>query len=144
MNEGFRYYVQLIFSAPDEPQIEDKGYTYEFLAPTRLKLGTETRYELPLDNSKGQLTWSWIKKDKKMISKYVRMSSSIPWFGGTSDFEDDIVTLFPNTATYMLVKPYVYYYRISDKKLVDMYDNETNLGKEEVDISSSYIVTYST
>jgi len=142
LTEGIRYYIQFIFTSSD-PLIEDKGYTYEFVAPNRIQFGSGTTIQLPIDGSKGQLTWTWVVKDKRMIAKYRRASSTIPWFGGDAVFEDDIVSLVPSSATYMLVKTGELYYRMSDKKLVDVFDNETETTGDD-DISSSSVTTYST
>jgi hypothetical protein len=122
--EGLQYYIQFIFTSSD-PLIEDKGYTYDFVAPRRIQVGTPTTIQLPTDSSKGQMVWEWVVKDETMIAKYRRVSSTTPWFGGDADFEDDILSLVPVSATYMLVKPGELYYRFSDEKLVDAYNNET-------------------
>jgi hypothetical protein len=140
--EGFGYYIQIVFTAPGEPTIKDKGYIYEFVAPVKIVFGVGTTYELPVDASKGKLVWVWKNKEKKMDAKYVRVGSGVPWFGGEADFEDDIKDVyFPGTATYMLVKSPNYYYRIEDGKLVDAYDNDTELDEE---VSSSSVTTYAT
>lgn len=140
LTEGLNYYIQFVFVSSD-PEIEDEEYTYEFVAPRRIQFGTGTTIQLPVDGSKGQLVWTWVVKTKTMIAKYRRVSSTIPWFGGDADFEDDIIPRIPNNATYMLVKPGELYYRLSDETLVDAFDNET---ETKDDISSSSVTTYST
>lgn len=137
--EGLKYYIQFIFNSSDT-SIEDKAYSFEFTAPVKIQFGTPTEYQLPSDASKGQMIWTWNVKDKIMIAKYRRISSTIPWFGGDADFDDDISPYIPSTATYMLVKPNELYYRLSDEKLVDAYDNETETPN---DISGSSLITYS-
>jgi hypothetical protein len=140
LTEGVRYYIQFIFASSD-PQLEDKEYSYEFLAPRRIQFGHDTTVQLPIDGSKGQLSWTWVVKDKNMIAKYRRVSSNIPWFGGVATFEDDILSIIPSTVTYMLVKPGELYYRLSDQKLVDVFDNET---ETKDDITGTSITMYAT
>lgn len=138
--EGLQYYIQFIFTSSD-PLIEDKSYTYDFVAPRKIQLGNPTTIELPVDSSKGQMVWTWVAKDKKMIAKYRRVSSTTPWFGGDVDFEDDILSLIPISATYILVKTGELYYRLDDEKLVDAYNNETEVKD---DISSPTLTIYFT
>jgi hypothetical protein len=138
--EGLQYYMQFIFTSSD-PLIEDKRYTYDFVAPRKIQLGNPTKIELPIDSSKGQMVWTWVAKDKKMIAKYRRVSSTTPWFGGDVDFEDDILSLIPISATYILVKSNELYYRLGDEILVDAYDNETEVKD---DISSPELTIYFT
>jgi hypothetical protein len=138
--EGLQYYIQFVFTSSD-PLIEDKGYTFDFTAPRRIQFGEGTTIQLPIDSSKGQMVWEWVVEDENMNAKYRRVSSTTPWFGGDADFEDDILSLMPISATYMLVKPDELYYRLGDEQLVDVYDNETEV---EDDISSPSLTFYVT
>jgi hypothetical protein len=87
------------------------------------------------------MVWEWVAKDKNMIAKYRRVSSTIPWFGGNADFEDDILSLIPISSTYMLVKPGEFYYRLGDEQLVDAYDNETEVKDNISSPSLTFYVT---
>jgi hypothetical protein len=138
--EGLQYYIQIVFTSSD-PLIEDKGSTFDFTAPRRIQFGEGTTIQLPIDSSKGQMVWEWVAKDKNMIAKYRRVSSTIPWFGGNADFEDDILSLIPISSTYMLVKPGEFYYRLGDEQLVDAYDNETEVKDNISSPSLTFYVT---